>query len=240
MAIIYCATHIETGRRYYGQTIRTLDERKQGHFYAVRHGSVLYFHRALQKYGFEAFEWNVVEECIVDDLNDRETHYIIEHNTTDKRYGFNLMCGGSNGVMADETKEKIRRAHLGRKNGPHSKEAKEKMSLARKGKPMPEHQREYLKSITGAQHPHFGRKRSIETKKRMSQAAIARVYDLDARKSFSNAHKTISDDDFRALWFRSVTLEEVISNSGLAVSSVYGRAKYLRSLGVELPKLPRR
>jgi group I intron endonuclease len=58
--LIYEALNLNNGRAYIGLTTLTLEKRKSSHLRSAKAGSNTYFHKALRKYGPEAFEWGVV------------------------------------------------------------------------------------------------------------------------------------------------------------------------------------
>jgi group I intron endonuclease len=111
--------------------------------------------RAIEKYGFDAFEKEVVCICEIDKLNELEKYYIKELQTHRSENGYNLTWGGD-GVGAGEdhplygvtgeahpswgrkhsikTLEKLSESHKGIK---HSEEAKLKIAEAKKGKNNP-------------------------------------------------------------------------------------------------------
>lgn len=60
MGCVYCATNLVNGKKYIGKTVGSLECRKSGHTWDTLKGSPLYFHRALRKYGFENFEWDIL------------------------------------------------------------------------------------------------------------------------------------------------------------------------------------
>ena len=55
--VIYCWTHVVTGRKYVGQSYR---ERQRATAHARGSGS-MYFQRAILKYGIEAFRFEVLD-----------------------------------------------------------------------------------------------------------------------------------------------------------------------------------
>lgn len=52
------------------------------------------FHSAIRKYGEENFNWEVIEECPRDQLNDREKYWIKELFSNDRNVGYNVTMGG--------------------------------------------------------------------------------------------------------------------------------------------------
>ena len=53
-------------------------------------------HRAMQKYGIDNFEIQILEKCSKEKLNEREIYWIQIFNTTDNNIGYNLTTGGQN------------------------------------------------------------------------------------------------------------------------------------------------
>ncbi len=84
---IYCFTHIKTGRRYVGSSVN-VHSRRTTHFSEARRGSLSCFHKAIRKYGVDAFSFTILEECEQDDLLDREEYYIGFFNAASLQ-GFN-------------------------------------------------------------------------------------------------------------------------------------------------------
>lgn len=91
--IIYKVRNSINGKCYIGKTVKTLEARKKQHyskFLSGKYESSL-FYRSVQKYGWDAFEWEVVDTPSFDILNEREKYYI-------KLYGdLNIACGGDGG-----------------------------------------------------------------------------------------------------------------------------------------------
>lgn len=100
--IIYLARNTVNNKIYIGQTISSLNRRKSGHYAASRNESDrLYFHRAIRKYGENAFTWSVLETVESDSkteldsvLNEKEIQYISIYNSNDCNAGYNLTSGG--------------------------------------------------------------------------------------------------------------------------------------------------
>ena len=238
--IIYRVTHRKSGKKYYGQTIRSLSERKRDHYYSVENGSSYHFHNAIRKYGEDAFDWEIIEECNSENLLEREAHYIDLDQTLNSEFGFNLKKGGIQGTLSLETRKKISKALKGKKL---SKKHRENISKGNKGNKLTEkHKKKIskkLKELVGEKHPHFGVKRSEKTRERMREAAKKRTYDEVARESFRNAQKRMKDDKFKEIWNSSKSLEEVRNRTGYAASTVYGKVAFLRREGHSMKDLPK-
>jgi group I intron endonuclease len=92
--LIYRATNIVNGKSYIGKTEKSLDIRRDQHLLAVKHKSKFAFHRAIAKYGADAFEWHICETCkSPDELNDREREYIQLYESFGEN-GYNMTAGG--------------------------------------------------------------------------------------------------------------------------------------------------
>ena len=126
------------------------------HYRMIRnhsHSEVL--KRAIEKYGYDTFEKEVICYCEPDELNELEEHYIRELHTHCSENGYNLTWGGD-GVGAGEdhplygvtgenhpswgrrnSKETLKRMSESHRGIPHSEEAKQKIAEAKKGKGNP-------------------------------------------------------------------------------------------------------
>lgn len=105
--IVYCATHIASGRRYIGATSKTLARRKQQHLTQAkgRRRGCAYFWAAIRKYGSEAFTWEVIGTAASrQDAMDLERATIRKWATTDPDRGFNLTEGGNGPTEASITR----------------------------------------------------------------------------------------------------------------------------------------
>ena len=173
--ITYKATNKINGKVYIGQTIQSLQIRKSRHIYDSNNGCDFLFHRAIRKYGEEGFKWEVIRICdSIESLNAYEQYYILYYDSMNK--GYNLMTGGRNSLHSDATKELIS------KNSPKywlnkylSAVTKEKIRQARLGYEMPEKQKQKLsKSLSGENHPMYGKHHTEKARKNMRIAAKKR------------------------------------------------------------------
>lgn len=98
--IIYCAYNKINHKRYIGQTIRLLCERKSNHY---THDPEIYFHRALRKYKVEDWEWSEIDYAdSQDELNEKEKYWIEYYKTKNPEKGYNILDGGSNSKPSSE------------------------------------------------------------------------------------------------------------------------------------------
>lgn len=116
---VYFALNRTNGKAYAGLTNRTASERFAEHCSDAKKGSQTYFHKALRKYGLEAFD--VITVWKGSDLNEAkkvEIRLISGMRLRDDCFGYNLTDGGD-GVFGYkptvEQREKARKAHLGKR-----------------------------------------------------------------------------------------------------------------------------
>jgi hypothetical protein len=97
--IIYCHTHIDSGRRYIGLTKKTMMRRWNQHVYsAIRRpkGKKSYFWAAIRKFGKDAFSHEVLEVCeTLEAANLAESKWINHFDSRNPEKGFNLAPGGT-------------------------------------------------------------------------------------------------------------------------------------------------
>lgn len=111
--IIYIATNLFNGKSYVGQTIASLNRRRNQHLRNAVSDTVNHFHLALMQYGKEAFEWTVLDEFegtkeeVIHALNVAEEYHILKHRTMLEEYGYNATRGGySSDRFADVIKKR--------------------------------------------------------------------------------------------------------------------------------------
>jgi len=178
--LIYLATNKLNGKRYVGQTITTLKNRR-GQHERDKSGSLI--HKAILKYGKTNFLWcTLAVASNQKELNETETYYISFFNSKPEKeggWGYNLNGGGERGgspseetrrkrsissmghEVTEETRNKLRIAHTGKK---HTAEHIEKISAARRGIPRSEETK--IKISRGNK----GKIMSEESRERMRQA----------------------------------------------------------------------
>jgi group I intron endonuclease len=121
MRLIYKATNRLNGKVYVGQTKSTLPKRKSEHKSAARKSDYA-FHRALRKYGFENFDWEVLTEVGDLEVNQREQELIKLHGAFGPN-GYNTTEGGDAKYEVSLTvRRKIARATKRRFRDPKERE----------------------------------------------------------------------------------------------------------------------
>ena len=113
MWCIYKHTSKTSGKVYIGQTNNINVRWKPG---AYRNCAK--FYAAIQKYGWDDFEHEILEDNLtLEEANQRETYYIELYDSINN--GYNLNTGGDNHLASEETRNKMSQT---RKGVPHSPE----------------------------------------------------------------------------------------------------------------------
>lgn len=171
MYYVYQHINKTNGKRYIGVTKQNPESRWG--IDGVNYKSSPYFYSAIQKYGWDGFEHEILfngltkeEACI------KEIELIARFKTQDKQYGYNIMEGGSAPTIPEEVRAIMSEKMRGNKNGlGHvcSEEKKREISNAQKGRKLTEeHKAKLSKAKQGSHHipP------SIETRKKISDSHI--------------------------------------------------------------------
>lgn len=100
---IYKITNLINGQAYIGQT-NSIERRFKEHLTK----SILLIDKAIQEYGSNNFKFEIIEECTINDLNNREKYWIKYFNTITP-FGYNQDEGGhsSNFSFNYSTEEEI-------------------------------------------------------------------------------------------------------------------------------------
>ena len=147
-----------SGKGYIGQS-KDIIKREKQHQKSYKCPA---FRNAINKYGWDNFIHEILEENLTqDEANIFEELYIEEHNTLSPN-GYNLRGGGNTANFSEETCEKIRQVRLGTKS---SKETCAKISINNTGEGNPFFGKHHTKEIcdklsemnTGKNHPQYGK-----------------------------------------------------------------------------------
>ena len=158
VGVIYKITNTLNGKIYVGQTRQKLSRRINGHKSSKK---IFGVDAAIAKYGWENFTAEVIEECPVEQLNEREIFWIAELGSKVPN-GYNLTDGGDGALNP-------------------SPETRARMSAARKGKPspnkgkkLPEEQKAKISAnhadVNGEKNGFYGKHHTKETCAKMSAA----------------------------------------------------------------------
>lgn len=189
---IYAIYSACNGRRYVGSAV-DIRRRWRRHRSDLRNGKHKNIHlqRAWDKHGEEAFDFVVLEECSVEQLIEREQHYMDMY--LDK-YNCAPLAGSSLGRKASpEARANMSAAQTGRK---HTPEAKAKMSASQKARGVRTLTPEHRANIGAAGK---GRVATDEARANMSKAQmgntngagawLGRTHTDEAKSKMSDAAK---------------------------------------------------
>jgi len=191
MYSVYLITNLANGKVYVGQTIKPVHARWLQHISSAvtnHRSNRMYLCKAIRKHGRDNFQVETIAtaetRAAIDNL---EALWIIALRANLGEHGYNLIGGGRKGYeMADETREKIRAANLGKKV---SAAAREKMRAAKLGtKLSAEHRAKISKSVAGIT-------RSPETRQKMSIARLGKgdiSHNLGSRRTPETRAKIVA------------------------------------------------
>lgn len=99
MVGIYCITNLINGKKYIGQSINIehrWKEHKQNAFNPNREEYNKPLYQAIRKYGLDKFSFEIIEECPLEELNEKEIYWINFYQTfpLNTGKGYNLHPGG--------------------------------------------------------------------------------------------------------------------------------------------------
>lgn len=194
---IYKWVNLITGKVYIGQTQNFYNRMKQYH----KKGATPKLQSAIEKYGIENFDIEVIELCDIEHLNEREQYWMDYYCSYQSDYGYNISptAGTTRGIKYSlEVREKIsaivkeRAVHLyGEKNGMygkhHTEETLKKMSdhskqmwenpeyrQAQSERMSGENNYFYGKHLYGELNGRYGTHCTEETKEKIRQALLGK------------------------------------------------------------------
>ena len=154
MYTVYQHKNKINGKIYIGITSQKPEDRwgSQG----CNYKSSPHFYSAIQKYGWNNFEHNILftgltkeQACL------KEQELIKEYDLMNREFGYNSTSGGDIFVMNEETKQKISQALVGNQNNlghSCSEEKKKKISEAQKGREFTEEHKQKLSEAAKNRH----------------------------------------------------------------------------------------
>ena len=188
MYTVYQHKNKINGKMYIGITSQKPKDRwgSQG----CNYKSSPHFYSAIQKYGWNNFEHNILftgltkeQACL------REQELIKEYNLMNRKFGYNSTSGGDIFVMNKETKQKISKAMMGNKNNlghPCSEEKKKKIRDAQKGRKFSEEHKQKLSEAAKNRHVPCSEKKKQILKEKSHKKA---VYCEELNKTFESVQE---------------------------------------------------
>ena len=182
---IYCFINKINKKRYVGQA-KSIYTRYRKHFRGESDAPK--FENAVKKYGWNNFDIEILEECAVESLDDREEYWILFYKTLDDDYGYNIL-----------QRQNVKRQ-------PHTEETKLKIRESLKIA--------FPDGISGENNPFYGQKHNQETIDIISEKAKGRIspnrkkviaYNENIEKEFdclTSAAKSV--EGFRELIWKAI------------------------------------
>lgn len=188
------------GKKYIGITSMNPPEKRWANGHGYAHNS--HFTNAIQKYGWDNFEHEIVAENLSEEeAINMERRLIAEYNTINQDYGYNKTSGGEiDKEYTEEVRKKISEAAIQNCKDPvrrqelsqqakrqwEDEEYKEKMRQKAIIQWEDEEYRSRMvergKLLTGENNPFYGKNHTEESKEIMRQKSIGRKASEETRK----------------------------------------------------------
>ena len=159
---VYKHTNKVNGKIYIGITGQDVNRRWRSDGSGYK--KCLFFHRAIEKYGWDNFEHDIIYDGLTkEEAEELEQKLIKEYKTNNSDFGYNVANGGRVKSVSESTKEKIRETlknNYVKENHPNygkkfSKELRNELSKSHIGKQSKEN------------HPNYDKKMSEEQKEKI-------------------------------------------------------------------------
>lgn len=194
---IYRITNTINGKCYIGQSI-DIHKRFIHHTSESRHQRQhMAISKAIQKYWKDAFCFEILVKCTIDELNDKERYFVEKYNSVAPN-GYNMRSGGDirGCYVSEEAKRNMSKARTGMKLSPSAVENIRKASIGRK-QPRESVERTRLANIGRIVSNETRLKMSISAKnkpKATEQTRLKLSLANKGKKRFDNAKKVIRED----------------------------------------------
>lgn len=220
---IYGIQNKINGKIYIGKTGMNFGDRWDSHRALLRSGKHFnqYLQRAWAKYGEENFEFIVIEDCLAEELDNKERYYIEQYRNQELSY--NLADGGNGGYflgkhLPEETKRKIGEKNRINMTGRRaSEETKQKMSQSHKSRyeQWTDEERQAWGKMSSEKAR--GYTWSDEAKKKMAGNKNGATHTADEIREMRRLHEV-----------ENKSCREVADHFGLSYNYVYGILTYKR------------
>ena len=167
MYTVYKHQNKINGKVYIGITMQKPEKRWGNN--GVNYKTSPHFYAAIQKYGWDNFNHDILFENLThDEACLKEQELIKYYDSMNREFGYNSTSGGDIFIMNEETKQKISQSMRGNTNGlghPCSDEKKQKISEKQKNRTFTEEHKQKLSDAAKQRHVPC----SEEKKKKLSQ-----------------------------------------------------------------------
>ena len=220
MTGIYKITNMVNGKVYIGQA-KDIEHRWVEHKSNCKTKNYVLY-RAMRKYGFENFSFEILMECEEELLNLMEIYYIKKYNSYinwENSNGYNETVGGDKGVKGlrhtKESKKKMSENKKGEKNSfygkHHTEETKHQISERAKGRHHTEETKEKLREIhkglqVGEKHGMWGKHHTDDAKKKISKKMKGRIFSEEHKKKIGEKSK-LRTGEKSSMWGKHLSEE---------------------------------
>ncbi len=228
-ATVYLATNTANGNRYVGVTRRSVRQRFTAHVYVAMRRPRTYFHRALKKYGADAFTVDAVASCLRAEGASQVERDVIKQLKPE----YNQTNGGEFTVgrrFTPDVAERIRQGSLGKKRTPEMNAANRAQAKARYESDPAYRAKLHAslekasaaidqeKRIAAVREALTGRKWSDDARAKLSASCMGRRYgkDVIARMAASKSKAVVCVET--GIVYASVS--EAAAATGLSISGV--------------------
>ena len=191
---VYIHTNNLNGKKYVGMTSnieKRFGKNGSGYLHKNKDGKFIQplFAYAIKKYGWENFSHQIVYKNLSkEEADNLEKTLIKKYDTLNPQKGYNIRKGGSNGKMAEETKNKLKTIMKDKykgKNNPfygkkHTKETKD--LIAKKAK-------ERKIDISGSKNPMFGKIMTEEERYKRGNGKRGKKLSEEVKRKISERNK---------------------------------------------------
>ena len=195
--IIYKIINKLNGKLYIGQTIRSLVERKKGHYANYLNGVHTKLYDAMRKYGWDNFEFEPICSCSdIKTLNKLETYFIKQYNTI--KEGYNMCLGGDSNPMF--SKEVYEKHHKRMQSLETRQKISDTMKKIRASKGFSAETRQKIsEKLKGNKH-FLGHKRTKNAIEKTIKSLIKEVYCVDENNKIVSKFNSVKE---ASIWWKT-------------------------------------
>lgn len=151
-----------------------------------------YFYKAIQKYGWDNFKHEIlIDGLSKEDACKKEIEIISKTNANNRKFGYNITKGGNAPKLSEETKEKLRKCHIGVKP---NEETRKKMSLSQTGRKHSEETKAKMRLAQGGKNnPMYGKHHTKEVREKMSESHMGeKAYWYGKKRDKETVEKSVA------------------------------------------------